>query len=601
MAYRTLAVSVLVLMGVSVFGETWQIRQIPADLDKGRQDMCVVAGYCNPIAFVLQTTPENCRRDQDLVIEFVLPIGFDVIDSARGVDGHRYTRAYQDGALVVTDSFRHNRHQLTPLGSRPSEWRTYKIALRVPADVKPGSRLTMRLHHQGRMEVERTWDIRFTRLEGQDSPPLRKLVFGFYDYGYNGLKNAADDILNLFQAVGVNQFRVLNTRQRPPNFIWLSSVHHDFFHSRQHPNISVGGEPSKGGFCDPEAVIAEGATAVIPKAIERLVQAVDSSPSQAVYIDYEPTGITGFSERSIQKFMSEHQVSADDFARFREAYAREKHQVYRVEDAVVQAVYSKWTAFNTRQSAEYIGAIARDFKARRPEAQFWVTQSCTCGMDDKTRALGNDNSAMAAYLDGVLPQIYCGYGATAAKRSALVVEGWRRQINRLNPSCRLVPLLLNRYAGASVKNSPEMVRLQGLAAVASGADGVSYYFVQNFDGDYYPQLLRMRQDMARYEDFYVDGKRVDDRFDLSEMGEGKVPMHMWPGVSVEVPNPGWHYTAHQLNGKILLTLFNFDKDNELLFKVKTSAQFESAENCTWNKSAALVTTAEAAFLIFAAE
>ncbi len=600
MIYRVMVMTVA-LAGMAAVGETWRIRQIPADLDKGRQDMAVVAGYGNPIAFALQTTEENCRRDQDMQLEFVLPRGFDIQDSGNGVDGHRYTRAYRDGALVVTDRFRHRRHQLTPLNSRLSEWRTYRIVLRVPDVVPAGSSLTMRLYHQDKLESERTWGVRATRLENSGSPQLRKLIFGFYDYGYSSLGNAADDILRLFQAVGVNQFKVLNTRQRPANFTWLASVHHDYFHSRQHPDIAVDGQPSRGGFCDPEAVIADGAEAVIPQAIARLVQAVDTSPSQDVYIDYEPSGTTGFSERSVRKFLLEHQVSAEDFARFQAAYAREKYQIGRVDDEVVQAVYAKWFAFNTRQSAEYIGAIARDFKAHRPQARFWVTQRGTSGSDARTEAVGNDNAAMAASLDGVLPQIYCGYNAAAAKRAALVVEDWRRQIDRLNPDCRLVALLLNRYAGASVKNSPEMVRLQGLAAVASGADGVSYYFVQNFDGDYYPFLLRMRQDLARYEDFYVDGERVDGLFDLSGMGEGKVMMHVWPGVNVEVPNPGWHYTAHKLNGKILLTLFNFDKDNELLFKVKTAAPFESAENTTWNQGTALVTTAEAAFLLFTAE
>jgi beta-galactosidase GanA len=359
------------------------------------------------------------------------------------------------------------------------------------------------------------------------------------------------------------------------------------------------GTISKGGFGDPEAVIAAGAEAVIPKAIERMLLAADSSPSQEVYADYEPSGLTGFSELSVNKFLAATKVSATDFAHFRKVYAQERYGTWRSDDPVVKAVYPQWVAFNTKQSAEYVAAIARAFKEKRPAARFWITQrSCTGADDLKTLAIGNDNAAMADSLDGVLPQVYYGYGAAAAKRTALVVEEWRRTVDRLNPDCRLVPLLLNRYAGASVKNTPEMVRLQGLASVASGADGVSYYFVQHFDGEYYPHLLRMRQEMARYENFYVDGQRVDNLFELAGMGESKASMQSWPGVELKVQNPGWHMTAHQLGTKILLTLFNFDKDNELLFQENTKANFVAAENCAWKNGQVLLTTAEAAFLVF---
>ena len=68
------------------------------------------------------------------------------------------------------------------------------------------------------------------------------------------------------------------------------------------------------------------------------------------------------------------------------------------------------------------------------------------------------------------------------------VQGWRATMDARKAQAKLWPLLLIRYPGADVSNSPLRVRQQILGALVSGAQGIVLYNPSNMDANYLNML-----------------------------------------------------------------------------------------------------------------
>src|SRR5690606_924269 len=133
----------------------------------------------------------------------------------------------------------------------------------------------------------------------------------------------------------------------------------------------------------------------------------------------------------------------------------------------------------------------------------------------------------AQYTDIIMPQIYSGYGAANAKLALNMTAGWKREITQQNADTQLWPLLLVRYAGASVFNSPQRLYQQAIGSMAQGADGIMFYYPGNMDAPYWNMVARLNENLAKYENYYHNGKRVDEQFTLSELPLGRTEVNMY--------------------------------------------------------------------------
>ena len=84
--------------------------------------------------------------------------------------------------------------------------------------------------------------------------------------------------------------------------------------------------------------------------------------------------------------------------------------------------------------------------------------------------------------------------------------------------------------------------------------------------------------LAAVEDFYTDGVRCDKDFKVSGAPSRVDWRNQWPKGSRKVVDPDWHMTAHKLNGKVLVTLFNLDDAKELTVKLSGKYKFEKIVN-----------------------
>src|SRR5690606_22655767 len=133
--------------------------------------------------------------------------------------------------------------------------------------------------------------------------------------------------------------------------------------------------------------------------------------------------------------------------------------------------------------------------------------------------------------------------------------------------------------GASVFNSPQRLYQQAVGSMAQGADGILFYYPGNMDAPYWNMVARLNENLAKYENYYHHGKRVDEQFTLSELPLGQTEVNMYPGYPENVENPGWAFTAHQVGSKVLLTLINLEEGNDLVFRIDIGdAEVLSTEN-----------------------
>ena len=172
---------------------------------------------------------------------------------------------------------------------------------------------------------------------------------------------------------------------------------------------------------------------------------------------------------------------------------------------------------------------------------------------------------MAQYLDVVQPQIYEGYGAVNSKMAINIASKWRERIDREGWACKLYPILLVRHAGASVLNNPNRVASQIIGTIAEGADGVVLYYPELMDAPYWTMLTEVTRQLAKFEAYYTQGKRVDDLFTTVMMEEG-VSIAQPYSLRIPVDNASWHFTAHAYGNTVLLTLQNLNEANDVWFR-----------------------------------
>jgi len=530
----------------------------------------------------------KAKNPQEITLEFDVPPGVSII--------HNYgyykldpvsTYKPENGRGIYTYNVTvKNEHLLGHPGTRiTTEWLVHSLFVETPASLPLGQnyirvRLSDGQHQQSfdwpltlekftppQQKAKRTpialWDYNFTRATTQRAGEgIAKLLS---DAGITFTHNAADPTYR----AALKKYNITNG----------GSTHHDFFYSGTQRDESANGTALT-GFADPYGVGNLPAGDGIP-GVKRMLEIAHEGDNITSF-DFEPTGTHGFSAAAVKAFREEHNLSEADFQRFRDYVTRHQLQTHAATDPEIARIWKLWTHFRSEQNTKYLQRIYEAIKAQAPDVTVAMTSSRPYGRDSQsTLAIGADHAAMSKYVDITMPQIYHGYGGAAAKLVITDVGGWRKELNEAQAKTKLWPLLLIRFAGAAPSNSPQRIFQQSIGSVANGADGVMYYFPDYMDAPYWNMVSKLTQTLAKYEDFYHDGKRVDAEFAPSLLPLGSTQMHLWPGYQETIENPGWAYFAHEMGNKVLLTILNLEEANDLVFGVNIkAAKFISSENVT---------------------
>lgn len=107
-----------------------------------------------------------------------------------------------------------------------------------------------------------------------------------------------------------------------------------------------------------------------------------------------------------------------------------------------------------------------------------------------------------------------------------------------------------------------------VATAALGGMGIGFWPDDVLQGDYYHAIARGFSFVASVEDFYRKGKRCDKDFTVK--AKNAVIRRLAGGKEISYPDfsAAIRFTAHRLNGKTLVTLFNYDKKKTLIAGVQ---------------------------------
>lgn len=579
-----LALSAATLPAVA---DEWKASIVPASLNED-QTIFLASNQVQVLTLVLQADEEVTQRSNshDLIAELDLPIGMKVLHSAgyytfteptTQTQGDRTVTRYK---VVVANSALMG----APDDRILSEGKNQAIFVSTPA-VIPAGQEYIRINLQDGEKIQTfQWPLDL-RTFAPAAQQLKRTTLGLWDYNYSRAttEESSTGLARSLKDSGVNFVQkaddpIYRGAMRSQGIVTGGYTHHDHFFDKAYPDYSPNGEATTNGFPDAYAIASLPEGTPIP-GVDKLIAHAREGAGIATF-DFEPRGSMGFSPAAIAAFRQRYNVSEEEFNTFREYIAANGLKTHQSEDPLISRLWRQWTEFRSEQTSNYVRRISQAVKAQAPDVRVLVTSTSSAGKDaPKTIALGTDNAAMAQYTDIIMPQIYGGYGSTGAKLVMQKTADWRRELDAQKARTQLWPLLLVRYSGAVVGNTPERLRQQIIGSLAQGADGIGLYYPANMDARYWEMLARTTEDIAKYEDFYQDGVRVDEQFALSYLPPSSVKMDAYPNYQETVYNSGWSFTAHQLGDKTLLTLINLEEANDLLFGVDIgSAGVLSSQN-----------------------
>ena len=583
------------LLTLAAFGaeDAWEIKNMPA-LYENPGVIRVVPGEVQPLTFyfiapksvlysksVGTTDTEaatghryelKAKPIHHMSVDITLPKGVEFVTSVAGdqpVEMHDWK---VDGAHVV-DNYVCDMVMLQPQG-RLSEWKTWKMAVKV-ADGAPAElgTLTLAVSHEGEPAVTKTWKV--VRIAPfKPAPRLKKLRIGFWDYGNYMLEKAHPGFLKLFRDSGVNCFFNTLKVDDLDGFELYGSLHHSNFSNYDaYPTFGPAGNKRRmqldGWYVSEHNPDRKPLRELLPDVTKRQLEHAAELRCGWTGMDYEPTGVEeGFIPESVAYFKKTYGVSDEEFEKMRKALVRDGFKFTANALRKERKLFAKWNEYLSGLSAEFIAALVADLKKADPKLKFHNTSLDALPPPDvKGSGLGIDASLQAKYLDMIEPQLYIRAEEVGAKYAMIRAAEWVKRVKSLNPKCAVHPLLVVRYAGGTERNSATRLRQQTIGVCAEGASGASYYFTQGFNADDWGALAETVRQLAAVEDFYVKGARCDGDFQLTGAPERTAYMPQWPSGHRRVQNPDWHMTAHKLDGKVLVTLFNLNEKTPLAVKL----------------------------------
>ncbi|MCC7350561.1 MAG: hypothetical protein IT446_08340 [Phycisphaerales bacterium] len=583
--------------------KAWQAWIVPASLNADRT-IRLIGGHVQLLPLLLQANDAIKAKSntQKITLELDLPAGmsslstagqFKVLksESAPGQDGRQAWRYEVEAANADL------------IGPR-TEWQTQNFYVQVPDSIPEAQSFVELRLNDGTTTQSWRWPLTITSLQPAARYP-KQTTIGLWDYNYRCAVEAGtcDGIAAFLADSGVS------FTEDAPAGAYLAAIkahgivsggntHHDLFYSSTARDEDAAGQLSTGGYAAAEDIIELPPGATIP-GVKQLVEFARAGSGIATF-DYEPAGWGGFGAKAVARFKREHHVSDADFKIFREYVAKHGDQSFKATDPLVSSLWKKWTAFRSAQVAGYVKRIHEAFKSQYPDGQLAVTPHRSFGADTiGTHAIGCDNSVIASHCDIIMPQIYSGYGGINVKLAMQYTAGWRQTLAERGDKAKLWPILLVRYAGAQPANSPQRLHQQILGALASGAQGFLLYFPGMMDAPYWQMLARTTEEISTYEEFYQQGQRVEGEYKADGMPMGRGQVILWPGYAQNVENQQWAMTAHRLDKKVLLTLFNLEEANDLVFRIdRPDMQVSQSQNVSAEgKQAWLVGPQQVGFVV----
>ncbi len=267
-----------------------------------------------------------------------------------------------------------------------------------------------------------------------------------------------------------------------------------------------------------------------------------------IYFNYEP-GADGVDPQGLARFAEKQKLA--------QVPTREEVAKGRYKDA--------WFNYMVDLNDRMIRKVSTIFKREMPGVEFWL---CTDNLHAKGGTVAYwcavDSLMADKYVDGHMPMpYYCG--SAFFDDMAFSMQKLSKPVLPLADPSERVERFFKRY-------TPEGIRQNIVAGAALGLTGYGFWPDDLLPGAYFQAMHSAYGMVARAEAFYQRGKRLPADslpVKIANSSEAEVVNEAGQKISITYPDysDALRYTVHELDGKKLLTAFNYDAWNPLYLEV----------------------------------
>lgn len=224
----------------------------------------------------------------------------------------------------------------------------------------------------------------------------------------------------------------------------------------------------------------------------------------------------------------------------------------------------QWSAFRNAQTAETTKIIADFFRKNYPKSKIfdydYVVDFSKPDYRNYYKAVAKDPKLNEKYIDGHFASYYHYTDKRAFDLIDINIKNLKKDYYVVAGLDRL------GYLNSNEILSPRRMRMLLLASAVNGAKGFSIYSGEHFDGLYLQMFNRTMPLIAKMENTFQQGKRIDAQINITPL-----PYHIRKikiGSKVKkIIRPNWKdyfaSRAHKFNNNIIISLFNYNPTKKM--------------------------------------
>ncbi len=292
--------------------------------------------------------------------------------------------------------------------------------------------------------------------------------------------------------------------------------------------------------------------------VKQELTAAGCRDQEIICLDYEPWQPRSwcFCERCRKAFAGRFKLKATPAAR--EILSR-----FRLE----------WRCFKLEETTEIIRIQAEAIRAVNPTFRVadydYAVKFSQPGFESYFDSVAKDTRMYEKYIDLHVSSFYHYNNKQALDLIDVNVKTLRKDVWMIPSISRKGPIQ-GAYTTSSETIDPVNFRIKMLGAVASGCKGMMIFPGPYIDGRYFQEIDRGMAQIAVFEDFYMQGERVD-----SQVRAQPLPLRenvfKNGGKEVRIASPAWNkymgLRAHRIKSRYLATLFNFHQELPLFCRL----------------------------------
>ncbi|MBQ6597736.1 MAG: hypothetical protein IJH79_09310 [Lentisphaeria bacterium] len=245
----------------------------------------------------------------------------------------------------------------------------------------------------------------------------------------------------------------------------------------------------------------------------------------------------------------------------RKRFARKKGMDHTPSIEEINKKYAnQWFDYMVKLHAEHIAKTAKIIREELPGVKFWLCSDNLhaaephvarwCGVDVALSDDVVDVHNHMPYYAGTRYFDDMAYCIAKLKKPYLpLIDPAERQLN-----------FYRQYSAPKIEQNI-------VATAALGGIGIGFWVDDVMPGEYYHAIARGFEKVSKAEPYYFEGKRCKE--DISVKPKNVISRKLPNGKEISYPDfsQTLRFTAHKLNGKYLVTVFNYDETRDLIAEV----------------------------------